>query len=207
MSDDAANAIQGLLASASQQTKGSTATMIGVAVLLVGATSVSGEPRDALDRIWRAPPCPRAGGLRRLLRTQLLSFGMILGVALLPKVSLVLGAVMAALGKGWGGVVGASELLAWIADLLVGFALTTGVLAMIYKLMPRISVVWRDVWLGAAVTAALFKVGRSLIGLYIGRSGITSAFGAAGSQVVVLVWVYYSAQIFLCWLGVEFTGG
>ena len=207
MGDDAAKAIEGLLASVSQPAEGIAATLIGVAVLLIGATSVFGELQDALDRIWRAPARDAAvtglSGLWRLLRTRLLSFGMILGMAFLLMVSLVLGAVMAALGKWWGGVFGGWELLAHSVNLAVDFALTAGVFAMIYKLMPRVRVAWRDVWLGAAVTAALFTVGKFLIGLYIGRSGVTSAFGAAGSLVIVLVWVYYSAQVFL--LGAEFT--
>ena len=207
MGDDAAKAVEGLLASVSQPAEGITATLIGVAVLLVGATSVFGELQDALDRIWRCPVHVVAGagvgGLWRLLRTRLLSFGMILGIAFLLMVSLVLGAVMAALGKWWGGVFGGWELLAQIVNLALGFALTTGVFAMIYKLMPRVRVAWHDVWLGAAVTAALFTIGKVLIGVYIGRSGVTSAFGAAGSLVIVLVWVYYSAQVFL--LGAEFT--
>ena len=203
MGDDAAKAIEGLLASVSQPAEGITATLIGVAVLLVGATSVFGELQDALDRIWRCPARDSAGSLWRLLHTRLLSFGMILGIAFLLMVSLVLGAVMAALGKWWGDVFGGWELLAHSVNLAVDFALTAGVFAMIYKLMPRVRVAWRDVWLGAAVTAALFTVGKFLIGLYIGRSGVTSAFGAAGSLVIVLVWVYYSAQVFL--LGAEFT--
>jgi membrane protein len=128
---------------------------------------------------------------------------MILGVAFLLIVSLVFGALMAALGKWWGGVFGGWELLAQSINELVALALTTAVFAMIYKLMPRVKVQWQDVWLGAMVTAVLFTIGKFLIGLYIGKSGIASGFGAAGSLVVILVWVYYSAQIFL--IGAEFT--
>ena len=138
-----------------------------------------------------------------MLRTRLLSFGMILGVAFLLMVSLVLGAVIAALGKWWGGVFAGWETVAQLVNAAVGFALTTAVFAMIYKFMPRASVRWADVWLGALVTSMLFTVGKFLIGLYIGKSGVASAFGAAGSLVVILVWVYYSAQIFL--IGAEFT--
>jgi membrane protein len=123
-----------------------------------------------------------------------LSFGMILGIAFLLMVSLVLSAAISALGRWWG---------LHIIDIALSFALTTLLFAMIYKIMPRVRIAWRDVWVGAAVTAALFAVGKWAIGLYIGRSGVTSAFGAAGSLVVVMVWVYYSAQIFL--LGAEFT--
>ncbi len=133
----------------------------------------------------------------------MLSFGLILGLAFLLMVSLVLGAALAALGRWWGGAFGGWETLLQIVNLLVGFGLTTIVFAMIYKLMPRVHVRWHDVWLGALVTSALFTIGKFLIGLYIGKSGVASGFGAAGSLIVILVWVYYSAQIFL--VGAEFT--
>ena len=200
---EAAKSIEGLLASVSKPAEGMASTIIGVTLLLVGATSVFGELQDALDRIWRAPARDRSGGLWGLVRARLLSFGMILGVAFLLMVSLVLSAVVAALGKLWSGAFGEWALLAQLLDLAVGFVMTTGVFAMIYKIMPRVSVKWRDVWLGAAVTSILFTGGRFLIGLYIGRSDLASGFGAAGSLIVVFVWVYYSAQIFL--LGAEFT--
>jgi membrane protein len=116
-------------------------------------------------------------------------------------VSLILDAVLQSLGKLWG--TGAWEAVAQVANTLVGFALTTAVFALIYKLIPRAKVEWHDVWVGAAVTALLFTIGKFLIGLYIGRSAVASSFGAAGSLAVVMIWVYYSAQIFL--LGAEFT--
>jgi membrane protein len=119
---------------------------------------------------------------------------MILGIAFLLMVSLVLSAVVSALGDWWG---------LHALDVLLSFALTTVLFAMIYKVIPRVRIAWRDVWMGAAVTAALFAIGKWLIGLYIGRSSTASAFGAAGSLVVLMLWVYYSSQIFL--LGAEFT--
>jgi membrane protein len=128
---------------------------------------------------------------------------MILGIAFLLMVSLVLGAATAALGKWWSGAFGSWEVLAQSAHIVLGFVVTTVGFAMIYKLMPRVKVQWRDVWLGATVTALLFTIGRFLIGLYLGKSGIASGFGAAASLIVIFVWVYYSAQIFL--LGAEFT--
>ena len=203
MGADAAKAVEGILANVSKPSEGITATVIGVAVLFVGATSVFGELQTSLDRIWRAPERDKAGGLWSLLRARLFSFGMILGIAFLLMVSLVMGAVIAALGKWWGGVFGDWEVLAQGVNLLVGFVLTTSVFAMIYKIIPRVKVLWHDVLLGAVVTALLFTVGKILIGLYIGKSGIASGFGAAGSLVIVLVWIYYSAQIFL--MGAEFT--
>jgi membrane protein len=203
MGADAAKAVEGVLASVSRPASGVLGTTIGVVVLIVGATSVFAELQDALDRIWQAPARDKHGGMWRLLRSRLLSFGLILGIAFLLMVSLVLDALISALGKWWGGMFADWAMLAQTVNLTLGLALTTTMFAMIYKLMPRVSVRWRDVWLGALVTSLLFTAGKLLIGLYIGRSGVASGYGAAGSFIVVLVWVYYSAQIFL--MGAEFT--
>ena len=202
MGADAAKAVQDLLVSVNKPAQGILGTIVGIALLVFGATTVFGELQDALDRIWRAPARAK-GGLWSLLRARLLSFGMILGLAFLLMVSLVLGAAISALGKWWGPAFGGWETLLQIVNLLVGFGLTTLVFAMIYKMMPRVKVQWHDVWLGALVTSLLFTIGKFLIGLYIGKSGVASGFGAAGSLIVVFIWVYYSAQIFL--LGAEFT--
>lgn len=203
MGKESAQAIEGLLKSVSKPSDSILATIIGIALLLLGATTVFGELQDAMDRIWRAPQRVRSSGLWTLLRTRLLSFGMILGIGFLLMISLVLSAALSALGRWWSPLFGGWGTLANLVDLGLSFAMTTAGFAMIYKLMPRVSVGWRDVTIGAIVTAILFTIGRRLIGLYIGTSGVTSGFGAAGSLVVVLVWVYYSAQIFL--LGAEFT--
>ena len=205
--DESARAIEALLASVNKPAEGVLATVVGLVVLLLGATTVFGELQDALDRIWRAPARHTPLGLWGLLRARLLSFGMIFGLAFLLMVSLVFGALVTALGTWWGGLF-ESPFVGWAlvaqgVNLGVGFVLTTAVFAMIYKMMPRVRVHWHDVWLGSVVTALLFTVGKFLIGLYIGKSGVASAFGAAGSLVVVLLWVYYSAQTFL--LGAEFT--
>ena len=202
MGEDAAKAVQGLLASVNKPSKGILGTVAGIALLVFGATTVFGELQDSLDRIWRAP-ARKKGGLWALLRARLLSFGMILVLAFLLMVSLVFGAAIAALGKWWGPAFGSWELLLQAVNLLVSFGLATAVFAMIYKLMPRVHVQWHDVWIGALVTSLLFTIGKFLIGLYIGKSGVASGFGAAGSLVIVFIWVYYSAQIFL--LGAEFT--
>jgi membrane protein len=191
---DGAHAVQGLVAAARKPQSGVLAMVIGTALLIGGASTVFGELQNALDRIWRAPAREKAKGWWTLLRTRVLSFGMILGIAFLLMVSLVLSAAISALGRWWG---------LHLIDIAVSFALTTLLFAMIYKIMPRVRIAWRDVWVGAAVTAALFAIGKWAIGLYIGKSSVASAFGAAGSLVVVMVWVYYSAQIFL--LGAEFT--
>lgn len=198
----AAETIQALVAQSNERGQGWLGTTVGVLAMLVGATTVFAELQDALDRIWRAP-ARASNGLWRLLRARVLSFGLILGLGFLMVVSLVAGAVMAALGDRWGALLGSWQVLAQAVNLGLGFVLTTLVFAMIYKLMPRVKVSWRDVLLGAVVTSALFSLGKLLIGLYLGYSGLSSAFGAAGSLVVVLIWVYYSAQIFL--LGAEFT--
>jgi membrane protein len=202
MGKQGAEAVQGLLESVNKPAESVTATLIGGVLLLIGATTVFGELQDALDRIWRAPKRNK-GGIWSLLRARLLSFGMIMGIGFLLMVSLVVSAALAALAKLWGPLFADWEILANAVNFLISFAFTTTVFAMIYKIMPRVKVDWADVWIGAAVTALLFTIGKFLIGLYIGKSGITSGFGAAGSLVVVLVWVYYSAQIFL--MGAEFT--
>ena len=202
MGADAAKAIEGLLESVNKPGKGILSTLIGIVVLLIGATTVFGELQDALDRIWRAP-ARQGSGLWNLLRARLLSFGMILGVGFLLIASLVVSAGLSALGRWWAPLFGGWEVLLQVVNFAVSFALVTAVFAMIYKIMPRVKIEWHDVWIGAAVTSLLFTIGKFLTGLYIGKSGVASGFGAAASLVVLLIWVYYSAQIFL--LGAEFT--
>ncbi len=202
MGREGAEAVQSLLESASKPAEGAAAAVAGLVLLLVGATSVFTELQDALDRIWRAPK--RSGkGIWNLLHGRLLSFGTIAGISFLLMVSLVVSAGLAALGKLWGPRFSDWQSLVAVVNVVVSYALTTAVFAMIYKVMPRVRVAWTDVLIGATVTGLLFTIGKSLIGLYLGRSGMMSAFGAAGSLVVAMVWVYYSAQIFL--LGAEFT--
>lgn len=203
MGDQGAQAVQSLLVSVSEPKKGVAGTVVGTVLLLVGATTVLGELQDALDRIWRVPQKDRKGGVVILIRTRLLSLGIILGIGFLLIVSLVFNAAMAALGKWWGDFFSNLEMLTTVLNFFFSFVFLSALFAMLYKLMPRVEIQWRDVWAGAVVTALLFTVGKLLIGIYIGKSAISSGFGAAGSLVVVLVWVYYSAQIFL--LGAEFT--
>jgi membrane protein len=196
-------AVQGLLESVSRSGESVAATVLGVALLFIGATSVFAELQDAFDRIWRAPPRPGTSGLWNIVRVRLLSFGMILGIGFLLMVSLVFSAGMAALSARWEPLFAGWERVAYATDVAVSIVLATAVFAMIYKTMPRVRIDWKDVWVGAAATSLLFLAGKFLIGVYIGRSDISSGFGAAASLVVVLLWVYYSAQIFL--FGVEFT--
>jgi len=202
MGVEGAHAVQALLASVNEPRAGILATLFGFGALIVGATTVIGELQNALDRIWRAPDRHDRGGAWRWLRSRMLSLGMIMGIGFLLMVSLLASALLAMVQR-WFGRVLDLGVFASAVDFCVSMAFITVAFAMIYKLMPRVQVQWRDVWIGAAVTAALFTVGKMAIGLYIGRSAVASTFGAAASLVAMVVWVYWSAQIFL--LGAEFT--
>ncbi len=201
--DSGADAVSNLLSSAHYSDKKGVAAALGLITLLVGATSVFGELQNALDHIWGTPRRKRSAAWWEFIRARILSFGMVLGVGFLLLVSLIASAVLAAFG-GWlqAHVIGLGVILP-LLDLAASFVMTVVLFAMIYKYVPRESIAWRDVWIGAAVTAFLFTIGKSLIGLYLGRSSFSSAYGAAGSLIVLLLWIYYSAQIFL--LGAEFT--
>lgn len=203
MGEQGAVAVEELLKSASDPGKGIVATIVGFVTLLVGATAVFAELQSALDRIWRTPAPPNESGIWGIIRTRILSFGLILGLGFLMIVSLVLSAALAALGNWWGSYLGNWEFVLQALNFVVSFGVVTVVFAAIYKFMPHADIEWKNVWVGAIVTALLFTIGKFLISLYIGKSGVASGFGAAGSFAVLLVWVYYSAQIFL--LGAEFT--
>jgi membrane protein len=200
---EGAIAVQGLLKSANEPTQDIVATVVSIITLAIGATTVFGELQSDLDRIWRVPAPAKVGGIWTLLRTRLLSFGLVLGLGFLLLVSLVVGAAIAAFGKWSYGFFEGREAYLHALNFSISFAFTTLLFALIYKLMPRASIAWRDVWVGAAVTSMLFEIGKLLIGLYLGTTSVASSFGAAGSLVVLLVWVYFSAQVFL--LGAEFT--
>jgi len=199
---EGAAAIQGMVKSASAPKAGAIGTIVGIVLLLIGATTVFAELESALDRIWRSP-APKPEGLWALLRARVMSFGLILTVGFLLLVSLVVSAALSALGTWWAPLFGAWEVLLQVVNFVVSLGIVIALFAAIYKWLPRARIGWRDVWIGAVVTGVLFTIGKLLIGLYIGKTGVASGFGAAGSLVVVLVWVYYSAQIFL--LGAEFT--
>ena len=203
MGKQGASVVQTVLANASDTDKGLIAGLISFAILIVGATTVFAELQSALDRIWHVPEAKKPTGIVAILRARLLSFGLILGLVFLLMISLAVSAGVAAFGAWAGGVLPKSAVLLEIVNLLASLGVATLLFAMIYKLMPSTHIAWRDVWVGAITTAVLFEVGRLLIGLYIGKSGITESFAAAGSLVVLLAWVYYGAQIFL--LGAEFT--
>lgn len=200
---DGAEAVETLLTRASEPDKSGAAAVIGVAGVLIGATTVFAELQSALDRIWRAPARPALTGWFAFVRARFLSFGLILGIGFLIAVSLLLSAVLTAAGTLWNPLFGEWVTVLRVLNFVVGFVVITLLFAMIYKILPAVAIGWRDVWIGAAVTALLFNIGKVLIGAYLGTAGVTSAFGAAGSFAVLLVWVYYSAQIFL--FGAEFT--
>jgi membrane protein len=178
------------------------ASLVGVVLLLFGASGVFGQLHDALNTIWEVAP-KKEEGLLALVRSRFVSFTMVLGVGFLLLVSLVLSALLAGIASLFGG--GAEEqAVVWsVVHFLASFAVVTVLFAMIYKVLPDVELAWSDVWIGALMTSLLFTVGKWLIGLYLGNSSVGSAFGAAGSLAVVLVWVYYSAQILF--LGAEFT--
>jgi len=203
MGENGAKAVEEMLAHAQEPRTGALATIASVFVLLLGASGVFGELQGALDRIWEVPAKVKENGLFKFLRARLLSLGMVVVMAFLITVSLVLSAALSALGKWWGPLFKGWEVVAHGLDLAVSFALLTAVFAAVYKVMPRAHIRWRDVWVGAAVTALLFSIGKFVIGLYLGKSSVASSFGTFGSLVIVMVWMYYSAQIFL--LGAEFT--
>ena len=202
LGDQGAAAIEVMLTNAQKPKEGTIATVLGIIALLIGATSVFAELEGDLNRIWKVKP-QKQSGVWNFLRGRVLSIGLILTVGFLLLVSLLVSAALAAWGKYWSGWFGEMELMLHAANFAVSLAVVTVLFAIIYKMLPHTRVRWRDVWIGALVTAALFGLGKFLIGLYIGKSAIASSYGAAGALVVLLVWVYYSAQIFL--IGAEFT--
>ena len=199
---ESAKAIQNLIEQLNQPESGAIATFFGLATLLLGAWWVFGELQDAMNVIWEVRPKPGLGMLA-LLKARFVSFTMMLGVGFLLLVSLVVSAAVAALGTFLGGMLTSLEPVLHIFNFVVSFAVITLLFAMIYKILPDVLIGWGDVWIGAAATSLLYSIGKFLIGLYLGRSSVGSAYGAAGSLVIILVWVYYSAQILF--FGAEFT--
>jgi membrane protein len=199
LGDTGAQGVQTVLQSASKDEKGLLQTVVSFVLLVVGATTVFGELQDDLNRIWKCKP-DKGNGILAQLRKRLLSFGLIVVIGFLLIVSLVVSAAISYMGGTWfSGNENVARLLEMGASLLV----MTGLFALTFKILPERRIPWSDVAFGAFVTAVLFSIGKYLIGLYIGKSAIASDFGAAGTVVVVIVWVYYSSQIFF--LGAEFT--
>ena len=200
---EGAAAVAALLDHVQRSGHSTQGTLIGAALLILGATTVFAELQAALDRIWRADSPRPAGAVWPWLRARLLSFGLILGIGFLLIVSLAISAALAAWGRWWAPAFGSEALLLQWANHGLAFLLTTLLFAGIYKWMPHARIGWWDVALGSALTALLFTLGKVLIGWYIGTSGVASGFGAASAVVALLVWVYGSAQVFL--FGAEVT--
>lgn len=202
--EQGAETVQGMLSASRSKTGGVLSAVIGLAVLVVGATGVFAQLQESLNTVWNVPERKTAGlGLWAMLRDRLLSFSLVLGLAFLLLVSLVLGAALAGL-RGWlAAHLGEAAWGLGALNFLLSLTLSAVLFALIYKVLPDAHVGWRSVWVGAVVTAALFNLGKYLIGLYLGQAAVGSSFGAAGSLVVLLVWVYYSTLLLL--LGAEFT--
>jgi membrane protein len=181
---------------------GVTATIIGILTLILGATGVFTSLQDAMNTIWEVTPKPRSFWAD-MLRSRVLSFALVVAICFLLLVSLVLSAVLAAVSEYFKSALPMLSVFWPFVDIAISFAITTLLFASIYKILPDVDIAWSDVWIGAAVTAALFAIGKLGIGLYLGRSSFSSAYGAAGSFLVMLAWVYYSSQILF--LGAEFT--
>jgi membrane protein len=201
--DAGAAAVQGIVANMhAQQGGGVLATIIGLATLLFGATGVFVQLQDSMNTIWKAKP-PTTNGIVEFLRVRLVSFSMVLGIGFLLLVSLILSAVLAAIGNYLGGFLPGGAAVGQALNATVSLVVVTALFAMIYKLLPDTPVAWRDVWLGALVTSFLFTVGKLAIAFYLGKASVASTYGAAGSVVILLLWVYYSSLIL--YLGAEFT--
>ena len=200
---DSAKAVQEMIQASSEKPKtGMLSTIIGFVALLFGAGGVVGQLQTSLNKMWEVTPKP-GQGIWGFLRQRFFSFAMVLAIGFLLLVSLVVTAVLSSFTSMLSSFLGDATFVAHAIDILVSFGFVTLLFALIYKYVPDVEIQWRDVWVGAALTSILFTVGKYLIGLYIGTSGVSSTFGAAGSLITILVWVYYSSLIFF--LGAEFT--
>lgn len=197
-----AQTIQQIMANTDRAGANIIATVVGLIILLVGASGLFSHLQDMLNTIWEVKPAPQAG-IKNKLRSRLSSFLMVLGVGLLLLATIVLSAALSFITGYLGDrIPGSAALWQWV-NLGVSFIVLTLLFALIFKVLPDVKIGWRYVWLGALITALLFTIGKFLLGLYLGRSSMGSAYGAAGSLIVLLVWIYYSAQILF--FGAEFT--
>ena len=203
MGEESAKLLQTAVKGASGKSSGILATVLGIVTLLVTASGVFGEMQSALNVIWKAQP--EGSTVSRLVRARAASLGLVAALGFLLMVSLVMSAAITALGTFIDAYLPFGKFILGILNALVSFALLSVLFAAIYKVLPDRRLEWRDVWVGAAITAVLFTVGKSLIGWYIGSSAVASSYGAAGALIIVLLWVYYSSEIFL--LGAEFPPG
>jgi membrane protein len=197
-----AEAVQTMLAHDWRTGSGVLPTVVGVITILFGVSGVFGQLQTSLNKIWEVAPRPDRG-IRGFLRSRFLSFGMVLGVGFLLLVSLVVSAALTAISAYANGLLPGLTVLFSVLSFFVSFAVITLLFAMIFRYLPDAHISWGDVWVGSAATALLFTIGKSLIGLYLGKSSVASTYGAAGSLVILLLWVYYSSQ--LLFLGAELT--
>ena len=202
MGPSTAATVQEMVQNAGKPKSGTIATIIGVITLLLGASGVFGQLKDALNTIWDVTP-KKTAGIMGLIRDRFLSAAMVFGIGFLLLVSLVVDAMLAALGKYGSQHLPGGEAIWHLLSLVVSFVVITALFAMIFRFLPDLKIEWGDVWLGAAFTSFLFVIGKFALGLYLAKSAVGSSFGAAGSLVVLLIWIYYSAQIVL--FGAEFT--
>jgi len=203
---DGAEIIKTLMAGARKPTSGAIATVLGLMTLFLGASSVVAELKDALNTIWEVPARENERAWHSILtyiKTRVVSFAMVLGVGFLLMVSLAVNAGLSALRAYYSEYLPTSHISLQLADMLITLIVIGFLFGAMFKLLPDVHVDWTDVALGAFITAILFAIGKLLIGIYLGRASFTSTYGAAGSLVVLLLWIYYSAQIF--YLGAEFT--
>ncbi len=200
---DGAAAVETLLEGAARGGGGLLASAVGAATLGLAATGAYLDLQAALNRVWRVRPKARGLNLRALLLSRVRSFGLVLATGFLLLVSLVFSALLAALADWLGRAVPVSPFAMRALNVLLSGALAAVLFAFLFRFLPDVRLRWPDVWIGAWVTAILFSVGKELLGLYLGRSAIASSYGAAGSVIVLLVWVYYSSQIVL--YGAELT--
>lgn len=198
--DIGAQAIQAILASSANRSSGIVATLIGVGTLIVSATGFFAQLQDAMNVVWNVDE-NRKQHWTAFFRKRLLSFALIIGIGFLLLLSLVVSAALATLSAFVADYT--PSFMTHVLNHTVSFVVTTFMFAMVFKILPDVKIRWRDVWVGAAITAILFSLGKYLIGLYLGQSALSSAYGAAGSLIVLLVWIYYSTQIFF--FGAEFT--
>jgi membrane protein len=198
----AALGIQSVVASARSPSAGVISTIVGVVTLFIGASGVFGELQSSLNTVWEVQPKPGRGILGEM-KARFFSFTMVLGVAFLLLVSLIVSSVVSAAGLVFAQVLPGGEVLWQGLNITFSLVVVSALFAAIFKYIPDAEVRWADVWLGGAVTAVLFTLGKLLLGLYLGKSAVASAYGAAGSMIALVVWVYYAAQIFL--FGAEFT--
>jgi membrane protein len=200
--EQTAAAIKDMIQRANQPSTGLFATAVAVATLLIGASGVFGQLQDALNTVWGVEP-KEGRGVWGFIKDRFLSFVAVLGTGFLLLVSLIFSSALAAFGKWFGGLLPLPEAVLQLMNFAFSFLVVTGLFALIFKVLPDAKVAWRDVWIGAALTSALFTIGKFALGVYLGKSNVASAYGATGSLVLVLLWVYYSAQILL--YGAEFT--